>query len=623
MRSGLTLLLVVVLGLAACEDLQPPPTFEVMELRGSDYDRGFAHGQRFSSKIRSFYTQMLTTSLLPFLNREQPDIASVLLTYQDPIYADGTFSYQMLLRSGIELEADIPQPYLDEMHGIADGAGLDYKIVLILNTFLDTMVGMRSITFFIRKTQAPELLRLYVDADLAHDGIDNDGDGAVDQPGEGVLDPFMPSRHASLVGVPPSSAVVLEFEDADGVRAEGIRILHDQTLYVASDPAMQHEVFGDQGQGLRVRFAPPGGFAPGRAHTLQISAGDRSWVTDPPPARARQARDQRIVFTTAGDGRAPHEVENRGFDDGRSQPPSISFALRGSATLDGEPLLAQHFGLLDSNTSHKHAVMFVHYPEQGMPHATLGWAGIVSGFTGVNQAGLGLAVNMSDTLDNPMVDEFRRLLVAAELKSSGMPVGFVGREVLRQAHNVEEARAIIERIPPTFGWNILLADAAGDMRAIELDGAILGSSTEVGAFSYTPDVTDPGNLDAWGRPHGSVGPDDLRMASHFQKNEDDIDFSVFSFKIQAQRTWSSFYYRSLRSFYELGDVLADRYGAVDAEGAQRILSLPVLVDQRDSMFAAVLEPSRMRWHVAMGQVPATSAPFRSYDLRALLGEPAP
>ena len=34
-------------------------------------------------------------------------------------------------------------------------------------------------------------------------------------------------------------------------------------------------------------------------------------------------------------------------------------------TPDGAPLLAQHFAMLDANTSHRHTVVFVHHPDSG------------------------------------------------------------------------------------------------------------------------------------------------------------------------------------------------------------------------------------------------------------------
>ena len=79
------------------------------------------------SLIKSFYTTLLTTSLIPYLNRNQPDIAAYLHTYDatlHPEYGNGQFSVLLLQQSAKALEASIPQAYIDEMKGIADGARL-------------------------------------------------------------------------------------------------------------------------------------------------------------------------------------------------------------------------------------------------------------------------------------------------------------------------------------------------------------------------------------------------------------------------------------------------------------------------------------------------------------------
>ena len=55
------------------------------------------------------------------------------------------------------------------------------------------------------------------------------------------------------------------------------------------------------------------------------------------------------------------------------------------------------------------------------------------------------------------------------------------------------------------------------------------------------------------------------------------------------------------------------------ESAQVLLGDDELVDKSDSMTAAVLELSAKKLHYAIGQVPATSAPFETFDFN----QPAP
>ena len=52
------------------------------------------------------------------------------------------------------------------------------------------------------------------------------------------------------------------------------------------------------------------------------------------------------------------------------------------------------------------------------------------------------------------------------------------------------------------------------------------------------------------------------------------------------------------------------------EAAQALLGDDELVDKSDSMTAAVLELNAKKLHYAIGQVPATSAPFETFDFNA-------
>jgi hypothetical protein len=601
--------------LLGCEEARPPAHWALVELRGTPYDRGFSHGQRFSSQVRSLYTRLLETSILPYLNRERGTIADVLYPYQDEAYDDGRFSYLLFLESGQRLEETMPAAYVEEMHGIADGAGVPYEEVLILNTFMDTLFAFRSLTFFLRGAAAPSLVEVRF-PEAATDGVDNTGDGTADEPDEDRLAPFAPSPYVSHVELPPMTAVVLRLEDPDGVSPDLVRLQLADRAYTSADPEVTTEVYGADHEGLEVTLRPAGGFAPASYHSVIVSVGDTRWNEEPPPAKANLARDVRFGFTTAGYGALPWDVPERSFDDGRSQPNSMGFALRGSATADGRALIGHHFSMLDSNTSHEHTVLLVHRPEAGLAHATVGWTGAVFGFSGLNEAGLAIAANPCDTLDHPLTRELMNDLIVARLRQRGVPIGMLVREALTQARTVPEAIEVLRAAQKTYGWCVLLADADSDLALVEMDGAILEDATSFHVIR--PDPADPANLDDRGRPLASVGPDDLRLSVHWLKNREDFDASLLGFALRPQRHWTSYYFRSVRSFHLLGDALAAQYGTLDVSAAEALLSLTPLVDQRDSMNAVVLEPAARRLHFAMGEVPATAAPFVPFDLAAFL-----
>jgi hypothetical protein len=733
----LTLLLAALL--PACQEAKRPPNVRVVTLSGGPYERGLQHGQALSAHIRSLYTKLLTASIIPFLNREQLNIAPVLPIYGQPEYLDGQFAYRMLLESGRNLYDNyLPEEIKQELQGIADGAGMELDEVIILNTFVDTMLAFRAIVMFIQGIQDPYLTEVAFIDGPASDGADNDGDGEVDEAAEGVLAPYSPFEHAALVEVPSDARIRITLEDinlpglscldprnaeplgalelerrcvqddcllpgcdtADTVGVDclnekaldciapriaaacmvedcieltdpgcvdpdALRLVLDGQVFTRADAALEMELLAPAGDlppavdpdcygPLQVTFTPPEGLPPAAEVTLVVQAGDQSPIYSPAPLHARYMRNARIVFTTAGyaartgRGTTPDEVPNRGIWDPTARPPAIAFAASGRATRTRQPLLAHHFALLDSDMVHEHSAVFVHLPDEGHAHVLLSWAGLAWGFAGMNEQGLALAVNYSDSLDNPLVGGvldvmfepenlaellqnpdlvgLSRVLADTRLQATGLPVGIAGRELLLHESTTDGALARLYDHGRTYGWNFLLADAAGALLAVETDGAsqdpeagTAGAPVQEDGFAfYGPDPNDPANLDPLGRPWASVGGHDLRTACHFEKNADDMPALdlLGPFSPEDQRHWSTYYFRSLRAFYVLGEQIEQRLGSIDVPGAVAILRTPDLVDSRDSMMAAVFEPAAGIVHWAMGGVPASDQDFVPLDLGA-------
>ncbi|MFH1531978.1 MAG: carcinine hydrolase/isopenicillin-N N-acyltransferase family protein [Pseudomonadota bacterium] len=735
--------------LVGCAPATEPPSAHVAVFTGGPYERGLDHGTRFSSQIHSLYTRLLTSSLIPYLNREQLSIAPVLVVYNRPEYRDGQFSGRMLLESGQALVDGgfIPDEYIQEMLGIADGAGMTFDEILILNTFFDSMMGFRAIVSFIQEIQRPYIVLVEAVADCDGDGFDNDGDGVVDGEGDCASEEYGSTDRGTLIEVPVDASIRIVIKDPtlpglacidprnveplgedviarscvkpeclvsacgdldlvgrDCFNAQGlgcidprvagvcldplcaeptdpgcvdpdsIRIRLDEVQYTAADAAIvtahlpreegvepledpDHPYARICDFPLEVVFTPPGGLPPASLVTLKIQAADRSPVYSPPPFHTRAMRAEQVAFTTAGyhgktgRGAVPDEVDNVGVDDPGVMPPSLGFAARGGATPTGAPVLGHHFALLDSDMLHEHSLVSVHIPDEGRPHVLVGYTGLVWGFSGMNTEGLTWAFTNSDTLDNPLVgaaldaiflpENLLRLLQSPDLvglskaleetylNTRGTPIGLTGRLVLQGAADVEGAVEVLYGLDRTYGWNMLLADASGAIAVVEVDSHVQADDDDVGRDRvqdedgfriYTPDPELPGNLDGRGTPWASVGADDIRMGSHFEKNRDDmVDLSIMGiFAPRRQRGWTGFYFRSLRAFHRLGEEIDDRYGDLDAAAAMEILRTPALVDTRDSMCASVYEPARAVLHWAMGEAPATDAPFVELDLGQLV-----
>lgn len=617
-RSGWILVSILILALLGCGcdlwSVDEPKYYGMLHVYGSPYERGHQHGKEFKYKVHSLYTMLLTNSIFPYLNRERPDVASVMLRYQEEEY-DKDFAYRVMIESANNLLETMPQDYIEEMEGIADGSEMAFDDILVLNTFFDTLMAFRGITLFIRLIQGPELLSIHFDGGLESDGIDNDGDGEVDELDEGFHEPYEPTARGVMAEVPSNANLRFLLDDKlEGANPKHIRIQMNKTIYEYGHPSITWKEVAREGRTIEVTFTPPQGFPKSEVVSIILQAGDRDVIVDPAPVHSRYMRDERFSFSTVGYGKSPWEIENRGVSDGRSQPPSIGFAVTGSATTQGQTLVGHNFAMLDSDILHKHTLMVIHHPDEGKEFAIFSWTGLAWGFSGINSDGLVYLTNTSDTLNNSFTNEFNKGLVFAKLMASGITSGFMGRDLMIGKKNVAEALEYLEQVDSTFGWNFLLADKDGAMAVAELDSDIT-TKPEGGTITYSSDPDNPENLDEYGKLYGSVDRDDIRVSSHYQKNIDEIRYQILDFNLRPQRYWSSFYFRSLRAFYVLGDEIENRYGKFDVDEVHKVLSLKSSEDQRDSMNSIIFAPEKLTAYFAMGQVPATSGPLKKVDLR--------
>ncbi len=612
--SSLGLGLVLVLGLPNCSKPTPPPTRQLVELRGSPYERGLQHGTQLRSEIRSFYTTLLTASLLPFLNREQAGISAVLTTYQQPLYQNGQFSTQLLLDSAHEMEHSIPAAYKQEMQGVADGSGMSYDQILLLNTFAEATLAVRAVAMAINLSSAPHLESMQ----FVQPGQDTNLNADAGTDG-GSLPSYQALPIASAVELDPLTTFRFVLVDPAGVDPSTVRVTLNGQSFSSADAALKMVSLPADNNGLRlqVTLVPPAPLPQASISSVTILAANNTVVSDPPPAHQRFMRTEQISFTTRGAGLTEEQVPNRGVEDPSEPATSVAFAVSGSETVDGQPRLAQHFALLDANTSHNHTALFVQHPEGGAPFAYVGWAGIIWGFSGLNSSGQAYACQPSDTLNNSAVQNLLNSaadLSTAKLLVTGTPIGFAGRRILEETSNTSDATNLLRSISFAYGWNCLLADAAGSLRAIETDAA-LGTLATSGVTDFGTDPDEPGNLADGGIPFASIGPDDLRTTGHYVKNLPDMfTLTVQGERVLPQPQWSTSYFRSLRTDADLHDAIAPAIGQLDDDRIIDILKRPELVDTMDSMNAVVIEPTTRILRSAMGTEPATDSPFETFDL---------
>lgn len=589
--------------LVACAPLEKPPTRETVELRGNAYDRGFQYGTKLKSKIHSFYATLLTNSLFPYLSREQPDIATLIPKYAGEEYGGGKFAYQLLLDSAKSIEKSLPLALRDEMRGVADGSGMTYEEILILNTFVDTTLAVRGIALAIRLSRAP-VLKSVTFTGAETDGADNDGDGDIDEAGEGTFDPYVPELFAHAVELPVTTTIQLVLTDVDGVDPATVRLFLNNELFNATNPAVSTTVLNDTD--LLVTLTPPAPLAAASRMTLVVGAGDKKIITVPLPQHASFMRDEEITLTTAGAGLTRAQVLRPELTDGRTRAPPIAFGVRGPLTDNGGLYIGQHFSLLDANTAYKHTVALRHFPENGPSFVTIGWAGIVWGFAGLSSNGVGYACNPADTLDNSVVGSVLAHiddLSQAELKASGIPIGFVGRKILERATDVATAQQQVHESPRVFGWTCVLGDATGALEGNETDSDVLG---------------DPGDgylqLTAGGL--NSTNADNLVVGSNFLNNvPDSPTLTLAGQRILPERGWSGFFNRGRRATDGIKEKLDAAGAPITPEFIQELLGQPRFVDGSDSMNAVVLDFQKLQVRSAMGAMPATSMPFEVTEVR--------
>jgi hypothetical protein len=124
--------------------------------------------------------------------------------YSSERYQNGNFAYELLLESAKNVERSLNRATRDELRGIADGSGLTYDQVLVLNTFFDTVLAVRGVALAIRLSRAPQIKSLeFVGA--ASDGVDNDEDGVIDESGEGRFEPYVPQLFGLGVELSPTN----------------------------------------------------------------------------------------------------------------------------------------------------------------------------------------------------------------------------------------------------------------------------------------------------------------------------------------------------------------------------------------------------------------------------------
>ncbi|HEX8791802.1 MAG TPA: C45 family peptidase [Polyangiaceae bacterium] len=183
------------------------------------------------------------------------------------------------------------------------------------------------------------------------------------------------------------------------------------------------------------------GIPPDRLRELAAQAS----AFDPDPWVSRMPTYQRMLFLHAlYDVALPLE-----------HSPVIgcsSLAFRAPPERGGHEIVARAFDFEAGEVFDREKVVYLVHEDGAVPFASVAWPGLVGVLTGMNAAGVFVAVHGGR---------------AGQPTSDGMPVAFSLREVLARAHDTDEAVAVLSAQRPMVSHIVFVADGRGAIAVVE------------------------------------------------------------------------------------------------------------------------------------------------------------
>lgn len=243
-----------------------------------------------------------------------------------------------------------------------------------------------------------------------------------------------------------------------------------------------------------------------REDQLEIRAGDLSdrdpyWLQGPPYTR-------KIYY------HAIHDLGQMLVDT-----PLLActgFMAGPGSTRDGHWLLARNFDSEIGVSFDRDKLVRVHIPDKGIPYASVGFAGLAGAVSGVNRAGIAVAINASASDDPPRL---------------GTPMTLIVREILESASTLDEAEAILRRRNGFLSENVLVVDADHNQAALfEVTPSRLARLPVTGSLGVTNHFRSPeftGDRTTAHRIASSTTAQRLaRMEELLQQRDGELDLEV-------------------------------------------------------------------------------------------------
>jgi isopenicillin-N N-acyltransferase-like protein len=335
-------------------------------------------------------------------------------------------------------------------------------------------------------------------------------------------------------------------------------------LSVAGDP----EEMGGAIGALAVRAAPRmtaypedllNHYCAGWLHGLLVWAGDRMIRRLP----MRFGAEFDAIVSASGADRRRMVLGNTLFDLKKILACS-ALLIEPSRSATGGTLLGRNLDYPSRGYAHDYSLVTVYRPAGRLAFASIGFPGLLGCLSGMNEAGLSLAV----------LEVFQSRLFTRRLDLDGTPYAVCFRTLLEECDTIEQARRRLEKMRRTSVFNLAIADRRRVAVFENTTRRVLERPAERGMAVCT---------------------------NHFCSPELRPSFSI--------NVYDTFDRHGLLRKHERG---RDRFGVADLHAALHASS------QGDhTLQTMVFEPSALRLHLAAGQLPSSAGPLRTLDLAPL------
>ena len=128
-------------------------------------------------------------------------------------------------------------------------------------------------------------------------------------------------------------------------------------------------------------------------------------------------------------------------------------ALSGHASAEGEPMLGRNLDFPSLGIAHRHSIIVVWHPTKGQTTVSVGWPLLLGTFSGMNEAGVSLAMMEVYTSDSSI---------------AGMPYAFQYRRALEVSKSTADVVSFIQKGTHTASNNLMVLDSLGKSALLEI-----------------------------------------------------------------------------------------------------------------------------------------------------------